>query len=241
MAFTTSDTYKPTPGNTLYLTSGYLRECNIKKKTLPSTLINMVQHYYSKFNGKTYRWQITDQQTIQQLLKKSDTFCQKIDSDAFDIGLPNKCFLQLTRENITKSTWTSKSSNNNNNNNNSSWGSTTFGSATNNNNNNNSSSGSVNMNVGSTNMNTTKKDVLQRIPIYLKLLSLPLSSQYDYILCHYELYNIETRSEYNGIWRLSSSNNNNFNNNKRYARKHYDKYDDWNEYSNTNYSETSWD
>ena len=67
------------------LITGYTR-LNYNKYILPS-IIDIILYYFPKMNGYKFIWKI----------QENDTELTSIDSDPFDIGLPNKFFLRLSK------------------------------------------------------------------------------------------------------------------------------------------------
>ena len=68
-----------------YLIGGYSRENSKKSSLIPSSVRDLISYYFPSMNGHSFLW----------CINKDNNLSSSIDSDAFDIGLPNKFFLRL--------------------------------------------------------------------------------------------------------------------------------------------------
>ena len=143
---------------------GYARS-NCRKGTyVLCSIVGIILHYYPKMNGYKFVWNIREKDEL-----------ISIDSDLFDIGLPNKFFLRLCKSDANANP----------------------------NSNPTAPTGILGM-PGMTRTTSNRRDTTtNRVNRYkLRLLSFELPCKYWYMICHIELLCHELNEQYSVIWNL---------------------------------------
>eukprot|EP01084_Bolivina_argentea_P215557 365971_1 len=187
--------------NIEYLVSGYYRlNCHLSF-FVPSSILNVISYYYPSMNGHSFLWKINPKELT---LSSSSNV---IDSDIWNVSLPNKFFLRLQvdsnatqgRQFVSRPRGRGRGRG----------GRRGRGYRL----------GRYHNNIcfNADYMNTDEIDTssITDINLVFSLMSFPLPSNYRYIIMHCELYCNQINAECSTIWSLSHDYDDNDNNDYR--------------------------
>ena len=220
--------------NIEYLINGYSRENSKSTSFIPKSVSDVISYYYPSMNGHTFIWKIKN-----ELSNYNDI----IDSDVFNVGLPNNFFLRLQsnssaiqRRNHSSSNYDNRGAYNHSLNrsahSHAHAQSQTYKNNiiidTDDNNHNNHTNHGMNERYDDQKLESSKSHNL-----ILSLMSFPLPSTYEDEIFHVELYFHEINAQYSAIWnqnrqdlRYNNRYNNNYNNYSNYGQQDINKNED---------------